>query len=427
MADYLGKQCLDCKKTLSLVGLADKADIWESNWDLSNKYQPREFLFFDERFIGEIVSWLGMAEEQLEAFLQSRESFSNNQALQRLFWHCYYVITHSDKALLYEISRWPMLPKDICEYSDMFYAFVVLACIADVRRVHREKMIPEEISRDTLSDFELWMREHYRKTGRNGFSQLTWLINHITCNLFKLGRLQFQFHTCHFNIYAFRNIRNGAIIVFPSSSEEFRQDGQYYGANNIFREEERWQAYFNQTETEVVGNFISPLGKAERKQITLKKTDWQLALQKGDPVLAVHIPATGPMTHKLCGESFKQALEFFPKYFPGYKFQGFTCQSWLLDAQLEQYLPSESNIVKFLREFYLLPIPNANDTQTFERVFGRKYENIDDAPQETSLQRAIVKHCKAGGHWRDAGMIYFPEDVAFWGQSIYRHRYTEML
>ncbi len=422
MTKYIGNSLTDCKQTLKMLNLENKADVWLTNWNFSNKYQPRKFPFFEEAFIRENISWLGMSDEILSAFLDSRAKFYNNAALQRLFWHCYSLLFVSTRNLIHEIHHWPMIPEDSCECADMFYAFVFLAGLPKIRGIHRQKMIPEDISKDTLSDFELWMNEHRKKTGKWGFSQIGWLVNHFSCELFKLGRLQFQFHRCDFDIYAFRNKIDGRTIVVSADGARFRDDGQYDGANNIFDTENCRVARFSQTEDFVIGNFISPLGIAKNKEIKLSKSDWQLALQKGDPVLAVHIPATGPMSHSLCGESFKRALDFFPKYFPGYKFQAFTCVSWLLDYQLEQYLPNESNIVKFLREFYLLPLFEANDKQTFERVFGRKYENIDEMPQNTSLQRAIVTHCRAGGHWRDAAMIYFPQDVKFWGQTVYRRQ-----
>ncbi len=420
MTNYQGKSFTDCKQTLDILNFAYATDIWKQSWNFSNKYQPDEFSFFEEQFIKEQADWLEFSDEILSAFLKARQMFIENPAMQRLFWHCYALLFVSNSDIAPNIHRWPVIPEQMCAYPDMFYAFVFLAGVPVIRNVHREKMIPESISKDTLSDFGLWINEHHRRTGRWGFSQLSWLVNHFSCELFKLGRLQFQFHRCDFDIYAFRNKKSSATIVLPPDKAKFRADGQYDGTNDIFDEENSWIAHFSQTKDVVTGNFISPFGKAEKKEIKLSKPDWQLVLQKGDPVLAVHIPATGPMKHELCGQSFKQALNFFPEYFPGYKFRAFTCVSWLLDSQLEQYLPDESNLIKFLREFYLLPIPNADDNQTFERVFGKKYDNIEDAPRKTSLQRAIIEHCQKGGHWRSTGMIYLPDDVRFWGQTVYR-------
>ena len=107
------------------------------------------------------------------------------------------------------------------------------------------------------------------------------------------------------------------------------------------------------------------------------------------------------------------AVDFFAYHFPDYAFRAFDCYSWMLDAQLEDHLPPDSNIARFLGGFYLFPVPGANDAQTIERVFGFGIEklDLDAAPQDTSLRRAVVSHMRNGGHWRGGGGVMFPQDL----------------
>ena len=74
-----------------------------------------------------------------------------------------------------------------------------------------------------------------------------------------------------------------------------------------------------------------------------------------------------------------------------------------MDNQFDRHLPETSNILQFQRDFYIYPVPGASDEQTYERVFGQSYENIDAAPQSTSLQRTLAAHVKAGGRWYNGG------------------------
>jgi hypothetical protein len=173
-----------------------------------------------------------------------------------------------------------------------------------------------------------------------------------------------------------------------------------------------WKAEFVKDGETIRGFPISPKGFAERRLTELPADEWEEILRIGDPTLAVHIDASGPMEHEACGDSIHQALEFFPKNFPEFSFRAFTCDSWLLDRQFEDHLPETSNIVRFLRRFYLLPLQGASDRQTMERVFDGPIENLDTAPQKTSLQRVIVGRLKRGGCWRDATGLIFPEDFA---------------
>ena len=60
-----------------------------------------------------------------------------------------------------------------------------------------------------------------------------------------------------------------------------------------------------------------------------------------------------------------------------------------------------------------MPTPKGgSDNQMFERVFGRRYERIEEAPQKTALQKAIVAHAKSGGHFHHAGMLRTAPSVA---------------
>jgi hypothetical protein len=83
----------------------------------------------------------------------------------------------------------------------------------------------------------------------------------------------------------------------------------------------------------------------------------------------------------------------------------FTCESWLMDPQLADYLPETSNIVRFQRRFEILPLTPAverrarGDGDIAGYVFGGARDNLDDYPQETTLQRAYVAHRRSGGHW----------------------------
>lgn len=72
---------------------------------------------------------------------------------------------------------------------------------------------------------------------------------------------------------------------------------------------------------------------------------------KGDCVLEVHIPEEGPLDPEAVEDSFRAARRFFPKYFPDFRYDFFTCHSWLLDSTLREFLKPESNILRFQKLF----------------------------------------------------------------------------
>ena len=116
--------------------------------------------------------------------------------------------------------------------------------------------------------------------------------------------------------------------------------------------------------------------------------------------LGLHIPETGPMTPAACDASIAWAHEFFPTHFPDEKPVVGTCNSWLLDPQLAEYLPADSNIMQFQRRFTLRPEKSVADNGNILRfVFHDTAPDLDALPQATTLQRAIVSHIKAGREW----------------------------
>lgn len=122
--------------------------------------------------------------------------------------------------------------------------------------------------------------------------------------------------------------------------------------------------------------------------------------QTAQTVIDTHIPQGEPLKKEDCLASFAAAETFFAAYFPKEKPQCFTCCSWLLNPNLAQILPSNSNIVEFMRLW--TPVCTTQDgksSQAIERVFGNGFtiDNLDDVPQNSTLQRALKKYLLSGG------------------------------
>ncbi|MFG1945368.1 acyltransferase domain-containing protein [Nonomuraea sp. NPDC048826] len=129
----------------------------------------------------------------------------------------------------------------------------------------------------------------------------------------------------------------------------------------------------------------------------------RLQYQRGD-TLGIHIPETGPLAPEAVDASLEQARAFFPRHFPAEKHTRFSCGSWLLDLQLAEYLPADSNIVRFQRRFELEPYEPPEgidpDLEALRFVFRTLSTPVEELPRRTVLQRAILDHWMAGGHWR---------------------------
>lgn len=76
--------------------------------------------------------------------------------------------------------------------SPMVALAVILKLAVDVKAEYDKAGIDGKIYYDTMSDIKIWCE----KTGNKGIKNFGWLKNHVNFELFRLGRLQFQFYPC---------------------------------------------------------------------------------------------------------------------------------------------------------------------------------------------------------------------------------------
>jgi hypothetical protein len=120
----------------------------------------------------------------------------------------------------------------------------------------------------------------------------------------------------------------------------------------------------------------------------------------GDESVGLHIPEGLGLDPDTVAASLARASEVLPAVWPVAQRRLLTCSSWLLDDQLGEYLAPGSRILAFQRLFEMVPGGHDDDADTLYFIFRRTTASLDGLPQETTLQRAIVAHLRAGRHWQ---------------------------
>ena len=82
--------------------------------------------------------------------------------------------------------------KPLRKESDIVRLGVILTCAVRVKDQYEKMGISDEIYYSTMSDIKIWCDNN---EGR-GLKNYSWLSNHVKCELFRLGRLQFQIYPC---------------------------------------------------------------------------------------------------------------------------------------------------------------------------------------------------------------------------------------
>jgi hypothetical protein len=122
--------------------------------------------------------------------------------------------------------------------------------------------------------------------------------------------------------------------------------------------------------------------------------------RNGDASVGIHIPDGTDLSASALDATFDEAREVIGAMWPVRQRRVATCQSWMLDPQLGEFLAPTSNILGFQRRFTLLPEWIVDDHDIIEFVFRRPGVALTDRPQTTTLERAVVALIESGRHWR---------------------------
>jgi len=100
----------------------------------------------------------------------------------------------------------------------------------------------------------------------------------------------------------------------------------------------------------------------------------------------------------------EQAIGFFEKR--GFPCETAMCESWLLDPSLLHFLKDNSNSVQFMKRFEKFPVCVPQPSAA-KRIFGFNFDmkQLQDAPEETGMQKALKAYLLQGGEIFDVGGI----------------------
>ena len=112
-------------------------------------------------------------------------------------------------------------------------------------------------------------------------------------------------------------------------------------------------------------------------------------ISRGDNVVELHIHRGGKLTPQAVDDSLSRGKTFLQTYFPQYRYQYFTCHSWLLDETLRKYLPENSNILRFGDRFQRIYAVDSDILLRFLFRWDTCPDTLAGAVCETAFQHKI--------------------------------------
>lgn len=377
---------------------------WEETMD--NFPGINNISFLKDDFILDHGMFINVPIEILEHIIAQKNIFMKDEEAVKLLWFIFTYVCSTDDYSNRNKSI-PVLKETMPELYPLFFFLVLLATIPRARKIYNEQGLPENILKDSLYDFNIWMEHNKKEFGIIGltYHDFGWLIKLLNGKTFRLGRLQFQKFDFDESITVFRHKSTNDIMILCGDGVRYNKQGLIDGIGGVWDENNHWFSSFKQKDDMIIGNPISKAGFAENCIVKLDPTEWIALLHNGDKTINIHIPAGAPLTPDLCRESLELAKVFWSKHFPDYKYKVFVCFSWFLDPQLDEILGKDSNIVKFHHLGRIYPI--GNESGVIRRVFGEnaKIDGINSVPHKTNMQRNIAKFINNGGVLRNGGLV----------------------
>jgi hypothetical protein len=294
----------------------------------------------DANSLPPLLAQLGVEPEDAAEVLRAMPSQAHDPELWWLLERSHYLLAGHLASRGVDPEYFPPLP----EALRLFPVHVILVSVEAIRRRHQELGIPGDVSWETLSYLGRAMTAYRKSHGQAGIELTRWDWLRFFGWLYQVGRLEVTLYW---------------LCAHPKE------------AGPLF-----W--YDDETAERLGPGF-----------------------RRGDPALSIHVPATSPLTPEACDESLRRIQTAFARAYPGEPLRVATCTSWLLDDQLAEYLPADSNILSFQRRFQLVPGARDNDTAILSFVFGaERPKELDALPQRTTLEQAVVQHLRLGRHWR---------------------------
>lgn len=134
---------------------------------------------------------LGVTEEDIAELIQAVPNETETPAI----WRLLELTTWAIVGPMGTVGDWPALPRWSAATGAAgrgFYVWVYLAGLPFIRAFHRERGIPDDVSRATIADLGRNVRHGRSLTGHAAVADPWWLALHLRGSLYELGRLQFE-------------------------------------------------------------------------------------------------------------------------------------------------------------------------------------------------------------------------------------------
>ncbi len=172
--------------------IAGIPEAWQDNLETAAAGFPgaERLNFLCRDFILAANDTLLLPPDAVKALFRAVDLIRRDEKLARLAWLWREIFLKKAEDTP-SLAPWPLPIKAMGSAAPLFSAAVLISMLPSALEFHRQRGVPEEISKATFRDFYIWLQDYYDKHGRWGLAGVNWLLLQLRGELYRLGRLQF--------------------------------------------------------------------------------------------------------------------------------------------------------------------------------------------------------------------------------------------
>lgn len=266
---------------------------------------------------------------------------------------------------------------------------------------------------DILKEYKVSIRIVQRQTGRPGIDQTYygWLMIFAKAEIFCTMGLQFQIYNLPKMALWLRNRQTGKIVPLMVRGEFHASGVQQLGSKGYEDAEGSICPDFSEDAENFYGYGVFDNVMATQRQ-TFSKEEWECVGRPEEICFNIHVPRGSDISRATvlaaCRDAKKIAAKRYPEL-PEMKLVLGT--SWLLNPKLRQIQGEQARTTQFMECFTKYPNRDVDGSSMIKFVFGKAYDDYNDLPEDTSLQRKMKELYLSGGCLHKyTGTIYIEEE-----------------
>ena len=395
---------------MQAVGVEKWPARWQTFFDeVMADFDAHGCPFADPAYYQKIAATYGFPSRYLPQYLQAAASVRQNEPLARALALVCRALTDRE-AFVAEVKEFsqPVAPDgaDDVGYA-LFMALALGSTVPYTAGLLQKRGMPQDVVTRALALIENGIDSYAaRHEGRIGYTIWDWHQRTVDGHLFRVGRLEAEFYTRFVDFATVFRRKNGDLLALAHGTTVHRE-GMVLDSAGFEDETGAWEATLTEDQDGWRGFAYRPDSRIDAKPVFLPRGEWEPVLCPGDPVIGLHIPADGRLTPEEVDAALTEIKAFAAAYFPEYRYRAFTCNSWLMDPQLETLLGPDTNIVRFSRRFTRLTRKSDGNAVFYFIFLKSGAVPPETLPENTRLQRALKAHYLAGRRIHESYGFFF--------------------